>query len=363
MLNQNSPIKVLFGVIIVLLVGFGIVLATRIFDPFWNPFRPSPQRVLESSLQKMRELRTFSFKTQFNFEAIEANKKFLETAFSFKEDIDKNDPSNLKIEGDFNLDFIFDQKFSLAGESKIIGDNTYFKITNPPDPSLSKEISETLGVDFIAIQDQWIKFNQEQFFKILGGEETEKEVIDQIIQERRTAKAEAIKKLNDFLKSYKIKRTLQDQEVNGVKAYHYLISLNESEARAVLPEIISFMGQFLGPEGVLDLGILQDLLPRIDEFFQINEGLLLEVWIGQKDNYLYKISFGQEVPLARFAKPLKKNQKPQVIPSRVNLKININFSNFNKQFQIEEPPQIRFLEDIISKEFHSDYFEPYFLGD
>lgn len=365
MLNQNHPIRILFWAVIILLLGIGISLVTKAWNPFWNPFRPSPERVVERAIQKMRELKTFRFETEFNFEAREENNKILDTFIFFKNDLDKTDSQNLKIAGDFTIEFSFlssrikenKNQFSLSGENKIIGSISYFKITNPPDPSFSKRILESLGVDLTEIKEQWIKFDQEIFLKAVSGQNTEQEIIDQNLQEREEVEKAIIKKLEELLGTYIVKKSLPDGEVNGVKTNRYLLILNKEEIKRALPEIFTFTGQFLGPEGILELGVLQDLLPRINEFLEMNEGLPVEVWIGQKDNYLYKIKLDEQINVAKLVKPLEAGKISNAVPGQVNLKLNIDFSNFNQFLQIEAPLETELLENIILPDFHPDYFE------
>lgn len=362
MFNKSNLIKISFGTIVVLLVGFGIILATRIFDPFWNPFRPSPERVILSAIQKMKELKTFRFETELDFQAKEKNEEVIRTLLVFKNDIDKSDSKDIKLEGDFLIDFLFNKNyFSLAGENKVIASDSYFKITTPPAPDFSEKIIETLGIDFNQIKDQWIKFDEESFLKAVSGNDADQEVINQQIKDRREAKVAAIKKIEELFGNYTIKRSLPDEEIEGVKFNGYLILLNKEEVKEALPELLGFTGQFLGPEGILNLGILEDLLPRMDEFFEISEGFPVEIWIGQKDNYIYKIKLDQEIDLARFTKPLKSGETPDVVPGKVHLRIETNFSDFNKPVKIEEPKETRDLQDIIPPDFYTDYIE-YILG-
>ena len=107
----------------------------------------------------------------------------------------------------------------------------------------------------------------------------------------------------------------------------------------------------------MDLRVLEDLLDRIDEFLEITDELPLELWIGQKDGYVYRMKMEQEVNLGRFIGSPKRGEVPNVVPGQVNLKLDINFSNFNQPLEIETPLEVKLFEDIISREFYLDYLD------
>ena len=65
---QKKKSKILWiiigGIILVVVGGILGALATRVWDPLWNPFRPEPTEVIEKMTLEMEKLKTLHSRTK-----------------------------------------------------------------------------------------------------------------------------------------------------------------------------------------------------------------------------------------------------------------------------------------------------------
>lgn len=353
--NQGRSIKIIFGVAFILIIGIFAFLISK----NWEFFGKIQERRIEKSIQDMKKLESFSFEANLSFQTKEMDKEILKTTIRFKNDFERKNDEKFKLAGDFNTQLRFgENQFSLAGENKQIGSVYYFKITESPLLTFSERFLELSGIDLKSIQGQWIFFQQEPLLKTIA-KGMPKEEMDRELQENQEKKATIISKAQSALeRSYIARRQLPKGEIDGIKVDRYLVLLNKERIRTILPELFNIMGEFLGPEEILNFGISQDLLPRVNEFLEVIDGFSAEIWIGQKDNYIYKIKIEQEVNLAKPAKPvILGGGIPDIIPASAILKLDLNFSNFNQSFRIGEPKDHKNFEDLIPLDFYVHYFD------
>jgi len=92
--KEKSPKKIIIPILVLvflLLAGATIVLASRIWDPLWNPFRPKPEKVIERMFQKVWQVKTFQDKSDISLICNSKNK------FSLR----------LKTEGKYDFCYLF----------------------------------------------------------------------------------------------------------------------------------------------------------------------------------------------------------------------------------------------------------------
>lgn len=292
-------VKIIIGVVIIAVAGVGLALFTRIWDPFWNPFRPSPREVLKETSARFEELKTFHFDVYSEKIVNQPQQETVKRSMMVNGDLDYTNKEEIKWEGGTKLETDFEEgQFSLGWEKIIIGENSWFKLTILP----SSRFSELFTFDLEKIKDQWIKLEKESFGDLFGklSPQAEKEVIQKMISNE---------------KFFHFKKLLPDEEINGKQTYHYLFFLDEEELKKLLPEI-------------------SELLPfevkELEEF----KGVKVEVWIGQEDKLLYKAKLESEVGILAG-------------------KIEIYLSEFNKSLKIEPPQWFELFEGIFgTKDFN-----------
>ncbi|MCX6765026.1 MAG: hypothetical protein NT148_00610 [Candidatus Nealsonbacteria bacterium] len=111
--RRKSPLKAILLTLLVIIIlsvaGFATVLATRIWDPMWNPFRPKPQAVFEQTVSKMNGIKKYGYKVagSISLNATDSNLKSAKAQGSINSSgaIDITDILNPKLTS--VLDFIF----------------------------------------------------------------------------------------------------------------------------------------------------------------------------------------------------------------------------------------------------------------
>ncbi len=339
--------KVIFGVILIILFGAGISLAARIWDPLWNPFRPVPEKVIEKMAQEMKEVKMLHSEIKIDFEAKEDAKESFKMTLNFKGDSDTTDKENLKSSGNFEIIMTSGgTEISLAGDTRVIGEDSYFKLTKFPNIPLP---GVNVGQIISQIKDRWIKYNKESYLKYFLGEIPP--AMTKEIQESQEKQEETTKKLGSLFKDkklYIVKKEFPDDKIRNVGTYHYLIALNKEEIKKLILELLKITQEVRLPAQSLQQSAFAEISPEIDKFFEKIDEITADIYIGKKDNYLYEIKGGKEIDMSKF----KEGAKGAMI-----IKAEMDFSNFNKPVKIEPPKDFKNLEEMF-KEILQRYLLP-----
>jgi len=330
-------LKIFAGLIILAIVGVGTALATRVWDPFWNPFRPEPKEVLAKTASRMKELKTYYNKTSFVIDFKNKEGYKIEGNFSGNSDITNSD--NPKLATKFNLSFAIEgMQFSLAGETKAIGETSYFKLTTIPALPMLEPIFALMGIDSQQFKNQWVKFDQESVKEIFPPEilgEVEKNLEKQ--KKERKEMEEKIKNLIVNKEFYSPKKELADEKIGKIKTYHYIVALNKEEVKKIIPEIINIVRE---KEEIPTMPESQEKIQeKINQFFDKLGEITGEVWIGKKDFYLYKLRFEKEIDLTA----LEKNERGTITVKGVT-----EFDKFNQPIEIAAPEEFKTIKEILT---------------
>lgn len=304
MINKKILIRIILGIVI---LGLIILIISQI----GKIFRPSARKVLGEAGKEFDKLNTFSFNFSFEREmkfnqALEPSK----ASIILDGEIDKMTPPQTKFQGKTFLGSISGgNKFQLAWEEIIIGEDSWFKLTDLPYP----RFPEIFSLDLEKMRNQWIKLGKDNFEDLFGKFSPQ-------------AKIEVIKKLISNDKIFQLKKELPDEVIEGSQTFHYLFILEEDELKNLLPE-------------------LSELLPvELKELEKI-KNVKAEVWIGKKDKLIYKAKIEGEVDL----KEIDPNSE-----GKIGIKTNISLSKFNLPMKIEAPSEFKSLEEIYgAKDFKS----------
>jgi len=325
-------VKVILGVFLFLVCSFVAVLASRVWDPLWNPFRPKPEKVMEKMTEKMEALKTLHSKINFeendNFE----NKSLIQLDINY----DGNDPKNIKTASDVSVNMnVFGLGVSYAFELKQIGESSYLKL---------KEIPAFLTqmMNLGELSNQWIKINEESLKNLLGEE------LYQKISEKKAAAekqqedlVKEFKKIIENKKFYLVKEELPDEKIDNKKVYHYKVVLNNEEIENVIYELGNAVGKNLGMDLSSEGFSKENINKLIEKIGEISGS----VWIGKGDNFLYRIFVEKTLKLSDLEenkKTTKNNKQEEIL-----IKLDINFSEFNKPMKIEAPDQFKKIEELL----------------
>ena len=334
---------IISGVFIVLFLVMGGLLAARIWDPLWNPFRPSPEKVIEKTILNMtKELNSFFVSMALGIQE-EDEQKRIKISLDSKVDIKLD---NLKALDKKDIDFssVFDNSISFktkgfqadvsgTGEIRKKGKNYYFKLNDLTFPFVdllkdepSSSLVSVINLFLENIKNKWIKIDSEEFFEqgedqgIIGKEEW---------SEFKTFWESLTR--NSGEKFYIIKKELPDQKINNIKVYHYVLGINENEYERILEEINKKIEEKTG-KGFLESKETEKEMKELEDFS-------FDVWIGKKDNMLYRIKLNQKIEYLEES------------PGIFNFDLEANFSDFNKPMIIEEPKEAVDIKELFGELF------------
>lgn len=343
--HSGLIIKIIIGVILIILIGSGVALGTRIWDPLWNPFRPEPEEVIEEMLTKMKEVKTLHSGVKVEFAATDEKlKSEMQMSMNFSSDSDITDSKNPKTAVDFDLTITTTtqgkpaEEISIAEESRIIGKTSYLKLDDLGLPSSLEFTLMMLGIDKSKILGQWIKIDKEAL-ENLGVETQEPDLLEKEQKEL----GERILNLFKEKKVYYVREELPDEKIEEKKAYHYLLALDRAKIKEIIPELFEIIMEFSGKE-MPEAGefgtafVAGGIAESVDKFLEKIGGINIDIWIGKKDELLYKTRIEKEIDVSEFSEGAE---------GKAIIKIDLNFSNFNKPVKIEAPENFIELEKIL----------------
>ena len=328
--------------VILVVVGLTVVLATRVFDPLWNPFREEPEKVIEEMSGKMKEVKSANF--EINTE-IDMTDNTTNTAgrmsFNIKGDSDTGDPQNIKSSVSLNFSFTtgkLGESLLLDSEIKTIGKESYFKLNNLVLPSFFEFLPGIEDLNIGEFKGKWIKLDEDSLKK-LGMQETQG-----LNPEEQQKLIEEFQKLFSEAKIYYVKKELPDEKINGKKMYHYLLVLdNEETAKLIGKMFETAIQQELGKNQTGFQGLGTDFMVgaiknALNEFFDKVGEITFEFWIGKKDKLLYDAKINKEIDVSKFDIGTK---------GKVLIKAEVKYSKFNQPIAVEAPKEFKSLEEIL----------------
>ena len=233
-------LKVLAGVLILVFLGAGVALAFRVWDPLWNPFRPSPEKVLQKMFENIKSISGAHTEADVRISGAGnvANSSFV---LKLKDDTNKSNA-----QGKIILQAIM-QGIQLSGEGSyvILGNDLFFKIDSLPSMSF-------LPIDLSQFTGKW--------YKITGLKSSSNNLTNLLENQK------------DIIY---VKKQLPDEKINGISVYHYVLGLQQNGIKDLLGEALKD-----------NKSVSQE---QINQMAQSISGLDIEYWIGKKDNYPYKI--------------------------------------------------------------------------
>lgn len=314
--KANLVIAIIFLIIVFSAVGFGAVLASRIYDPAWNPFRPSPEKVIRDMVLNMENVKSLLSKLEFAVNTNVPTQNQFKMSFSGSSDL--NSLENVK--GDFVLDVSArdgsGEAFAFKIGFRVLGKDMYIRLVDF-NPAFSQTVASVTSFDLNTIKGTWIKLPEQKIFEI----ESKNEISPATIQKIITAS-----------NMYSVKAQLPD--VDG--KYNYIVKIENDKLTsfidAILREVLNqakATGQTLPENADLMVsaakGIISDFLNKVGE-------IDIQFLIGKKDNLLYNLNVEKSVDL---------NEILGINNGVVSFKMNIENSNFNEKTEILPPSQFR----------------------
>lgn len=310
---MNLKVKAIVAVLIVAVLGVGGALASRAWDPLWNPFRPAPDKVVEKAIEASQEVETNHLNGSMEVKLNKGSGKV-----DFEGDMDNSDPekpkSRLKLDVSISGEGM---EFSTRGEIRSFENVLYAKVSEiPAVPMLPPQ-----QVD--RFKNQWIKFDSEESEAAAQQPQMDPEQIRKVIKEKL-----------DLEKLLKVNKEFPDEKVNGVSSYHYLVEINEEEFKQTVPELAEALQELSQQAKPVDKKKMRE---NIGEFFNKAGPLQGEVWIGKKDFLVRKFKFDKKF----------ENLPDQAQAAKFDLSFEIYFSDFGKSINIKVPEGAKTLLELM----------------
>ena len=283
--------------IITAIIGAGVALATRVWDPTWSPFRPAPDAVISKAWNNLKQVKSENFSSRLLLSGKDIKSHGVGGIFDITMEVnggaDISDPRNklVSMQAKFGAsgtdDIGYKYDLSLSGEIRLIGESLYLKLDNINLGELWFFLS-MFDIDVSKLEGRWIKFDSKGVYSdVIAGQQTQSQ---KDIQDKKV---------------YDIKQLPDNQGSEG-KEYHYSISLNRTKLNSALPDIFNFLQEYINKnstgnfgnfpgEYTLD-GFKKDVNNTFDKIGDLSVGL----FIGKSDMLFHKISFDKGVDISKF---------------------------------------------------------------
>jgi hypothetical protein len=348
----NTILSVLLKVLVIFIelsvIGGAVALITRIWDPSWNPMRPTPESTILKSWENLKIIESQNFNSELSISG-----KNIKTAGSSSGDFD----ASLKVSGgaDFSdknnilsvITFSADlgatdgkdrYDIAVAAETREISKDFYLKI-NQLNLGGLEEFLMMFGLDASKLENQWIKFNlkdgtdiAEHYVGLQAEEGTES-------QKYYEEMAGEILKVLLNKKVYDINEFSDNQGAEG-KEYHYAVSLSREKFVAALPDVYNILKKYstkVGIENYEQEYSLQTLQEEVNSFFDKVGVLSVNLFIGKEDGFFHKIQFYKSFDLSK---------ADSQSTGLVQIDYKIEQSGINKPIEVAPPSEYKTFEEI-----------------
>ena len=318
--KKKLAIGIIAGFLIVL-VSFTVVLATKIWDPSWNPFSPNPTKILKQALENMIEVETSHLKIVVDMD-IEEGGEFSSVKFITDADLDTTDKDNPKIQMDFDMRIkVPDTEIEMiiGTEMRAMDNVIYFQVTSIP--FLFNMYLSQIGLDISQWQNKWYHLDPEELGVSMVGLG--------LSQDDKLALTNDLQEL--YLEYYPAKpiKRLAEGEIDGQATYHFLMALDKENLKQFIVKLPLALEKYdtFQTKGFTEEE-KQEMFTDIDEFFEKTGGMEFEIFIGKTDKLIYLITWQDYLSAELF---------DEEESGGVDLDISIEFSDFNEPVEILTP--------------------------
>ncbi|MBC7074029.1 hypothetical protein H5T58_01420 [Candidatus Parcubacteria bacterium] len=363
----SSKKPVIFALIFLILASIGIVgglLATRIWNPPWNPFKEKPEVILRKMEEAMEKVKSFqgnsnfilSFKIPEGEFKIELSEEQKVARVNSSLNSEGKTTITISLNGAGIIGFPVKIELPIEFETISLEKTSFVKLTRLPDFSplfanskLPQEIETLSFIDSLAnsLKNQWIKVDPgtlEKFVQetIMGAKVSEKE-----LQEFQQKREELEKKLQEKKDLFSLSRIFQLKKINPVTkinhtpVYHYSLVLNNTAFAEATTQFLEYALSTLLPEEFVgnEQANLSNFKKEITDLLAKIGEINIDVFIGKKDYLLYKFTLEKTINFAQI--------DPQINVT-AEIKFNGENSSFGKTFTIQAPKEAKDLAEVLT---------------
>ncbi len=297
--SKGGPFRIILILLATVLLSGTAALATRAWDPHWNPFGQSPEEVLGSALARTMEENMMRSETK-----LKVNLRTDEGSMGFEillnSESDTSDPENPRFKSELELAF-FGQglRMFFAGEAIGLDDVLYFKADTIPLPITVNMMA--IGMDPDQWRGRWISVDPRD----TGMSFTPDRGLE--------------RKVAELIEEYPILRSgerLPDATINDRKAYHYLFTFDEDNMREFLLGLIEYQAGGIGINDDDEIRMIAELIADLP----------VEVYIDKKDLLIRKVSASNIFEISNFW-----------FEGEAEVGLEIGLSRFGEPVEISEP--------------------------
>ncbi|HCM36922.1 MAG TPA: hypothetical protein DIS53_03285 [Candidatus Wildermuthbacteria bacterium] len=311
-MSATQKITIIFVTIFfIALTTASALLAIRAWDPLWNPFRPSQEKILLAAFQKRDEIKTLRTEAIFTFDLYDKTKKIATISARATNRTDQTDSLNPKSEGALQGEVMGEgTQISFAGEYKFVDKSFYFKITTLP---LLPFLQIFINAEALEqMKSQWIVFDTEEL-----GYDSQLEPTRELRQKILDAYERLIRE-GELFSSIE---QLSDKTLRGASTYHFKMLI----ANAAIKEMYQLYLEDYATDDPLAKTAAENLLERIGD-------IPIELWIEKEGLYPYRLTVQTNFP------------SPE---ATIKLALQMDFSNFNIPLSIQPPDDAKTFEEIL----------------
>jgi hypothetical protein len=327
--------KILVSGIVALLIIAVALLATQTWNPQWNPFVASNNRIIEKALLKLADVKTIKSNWLFDL-TLEGNlgqglPNSVSFTLSLEQQQDNSNSANPITATDFNLGLgAQGVNLSLKGKTIATKNDVYLMFTSfPAIPFLSTDALSS-------VKDVWMRTNNAEIRRAFGLPEEEVKIDEKQL-------AEKVKELLRNNNIFVIKQKLGKEKVDGVSAEHYLTELNKAATKTIFLEVMNYYGQYVPEtEKAAYQKSVKDFEDNFDLFWNQISPLQIHFWLA--NGWIRKLSVEKEF----------QGQATSGELSKINFKVEGKFFDFNKKLSIKIPQNAKPVTEVFKNIFSPD---------
>jgi hypothetical protein len=280
----------------------------------YNKFFLSPEAVLKRAIANFSKAETVEYEGNIQSKAVLPPEvtQFAPVdegtfAISFEGAADIREPANMKSRNSVKFAIKSGSlNITLTVHARVLNDTLYLSLEQAPGGK---------PFDLSAISNKWVQIDFKEIEKKVDAD-------DEPLSEQQI---EDIKETLRNSRALKIKEKLADEEVEGVPAYHYTLSIDKEELKKTISEITAIVEEESAPT------INDDVKAQIDAA----EFPTADVWIEKKDKTFRKVMITS----------ITKRTGGTGVDGETTFTINLK--NYNQQVAITAPENARPLEELL----------------
>lgn len=328
--------------LIIAFIAAGVVIVAGAAFGFTYFQNEDPNQVVNKAVANLSKIKSEEFSIEIKSEISDGSSKTdnlplsllsnnkIVVIFSALGGFDINDQANPRVFANLKFDAKQGIKYSanVDLDGKFIDKILYLKPNNLNLADFFGGSAATNPLD--QFKDKWIKID---FNSAKENISTEEENYLKSYFEKYFSSSK-FNQFADSIKNYRllaVTKNFPKEKIDGNSVYHFAYSINKDEAKKWYLDMINIMSSQTAGESQS-----QYLVQAVDKIFDSIGNIDGEIWVGDKDYFIYKISSGYQV-----------DSTSSYTPS-YNLSLIASYKNHNKPISVDVPVQFTDIKEVIT---------------